>query len=306
MARGGYGATRMETHGARKYPTSALLKSSAGLGWPTVSAELRSHVECETPVVVPLHFEITLAVLGSGDGLVSRTGAGQRQETKPTTGTIWMTPVGVGDNEISIKVPLLKTMHLYLPTALFRRIGDDFNLPAMPAHSIRYVAGVKDKLIEQLLLSILTEMTDETSAGRIFVETAAQTLAVRLVQTYRDCGSCRSLDAARHQLDHARLRRVIDYVSEHLAEDITLADMARVAGLSPFHFARTFTNAIGVSPHCYVSRMRLDRAMAQMAERKVPLSQIAFDARFSSQSSFTRAFRRATGMTPAEYRRQRR
>jgi AraC family transcriptional regulator len=103
-----------------------------------------------------------------------------------------------------------------------------------------------------------------------------------------------------------RLRRVLDYISEHVADEITLADLARVAGLSTFHFARMFTLAIGVSPHRYVSRIRLENATAEISAGRLPLVQIALNARFSSQASFTRAFRRATGMTPAEYRRRRR
>jgi AraC family transcriptional regulator len=63
---------------------------------------------------------------------------------------------------------------------------------------------------------------------------------------------------------------------------------------------------MGVSPKRYVSRMRLDKAMAELAEGKLPLAEIALNAGFSSQASFTRAFRRATNMTPQEYRRQRR
>ena len=108
------------------------------------------------------------------------------------------------------------------------------------------------------------------------------------------------------QLNQVRLRRVLDYISEHLADEITLADLAGVASLSPFHFARTFTRAMGISPHRYVSRMRLQSAMADVAAGKLPLAQIALKARFSSQASFTRAFRRATGLTPGEYRRRRR
>jgi AraC family transcriptional regulator len=67
-----------------------------------------------------------------------------------------------------------------------------------------------------------------------------------------------------------------------------------------------FTLAVGVSPNRYVSRMRLEQAMARIAAGKLTLAQIGFEARFSSQASFTRAFRRATGISPGEYRRARR
>ena len=75
----------LQTHGARKYPTSALLRSSAGLGWSTISAELRAHGVSETPVVVPQHVELCHAVAGNNNGLVRRSGAGQCQEFIPTT-----------------------------------------------------------------------------------------------------------------------------------------------------------------------------------------------------------------------------
>jgi AraC family transcriptional regulator len=296
----------LQTHGPRKYPKSALLRSSGGLGWSRISAELRSHGVSETPVIVPQHMELCFAVAGNDNGLVRRTGAGQCQETIPTTGAIWLSPIGVGDNEITITAPIPKAMHLYLPTTLFRRLSDDFNLSGAPAHSIRYVAGIRDEVIYQIGLSILSEMTSETAAGRMLVETASLALAARLVHKYCDSGSCTLTAPASHPLEHVRLRRVLDYISAHVADEITLDDLARVAGLSTFHFARTFTLAIGVSPQRYVSRMRLENAMTEIAAGRLPLSQIALNARFSSQASFTRAFRRATGMTPAEYRRRRR
>src|ERR1700738_2102784 len=145
----------LQTHGARKYPTSALLRSSAGLGWSTISAELRSHAVSETPVIVPQHTELCIAVIGTDNGFVRRTGAGQCQEAIPTSGAIWLSPVGVGDNEVAITAPIPKAMHLYLPTTLFRRLSDDFNLPTAPAHSIRYVAGIRDEVIHQRALSSL-------------------------------------------------------------------------------------------------------------------------------------------------------
>jgi AraC family transcriptional regulator len=296
----------LQAHGARKYPTSALLGSSAGLGWSTISAELRSHAVSETPVIVPQHTELCLAVIGTDNGLVRRTGVGQCQEAMPTSGAIWLSPIGVGDNEVAITAPIPKAMHLYLPATLFRRLSDDFNLPTAPAHSIRYVAGIRDEVIHQTALSILSEMTSETAAGRMYVETASLMLAARLIHKYCDCGSSALTTLDARPLDHVRLRRVVDYISANIDDDITLADLARVGGQSPFHFARKFSLAMGVSPKRYVSRMRLDKAMAELAAGRLPLAQIALNAGFSSQASFTRAFRRATSMTPQEYRRRRR
>jgi AraC family transcriptional regulator len=294
----------LQTHGARKYPASTLLRSSAGLGWSAISAELRSHPASETPVIVPQNVELCLTVLGNDRGLVIRTGAGQRQETRPFTGTIWLSPVGVSDM-VTIKAPIPTTLHLYLPAVLFHRLADDINLPKAPPHSIRYVTGVRDEVINQIGISIVSAMTDETAAGRIFVETASATLAARLLQTYCDSGSRKSCEPA-HRLDQVRLRRVLDYISTNIDKEITVAQLAQVAGRSMFHFARMFTRAMGVSPHRYVSRMRLENAMAELTADKLSLAEIAFNAGFSSQASFTRAFNRVSGLTPGEYRAHRR
>jgi AraC family transcriptional regulator len=294
------------THGARKYPTSTLLRSSAGLGWSTISAELRSHGVSETPVIVPQQLELCLTVRGNSEGLVIRTGGGQRQEVTPTTRTICLTPVGVGEDVITVTAPIPKELHLYLPETQFNRLSDDFNLPPFPARSIRYLSGIRDDVIEHLGQSILSEMTTETSAGRMLVETASLMLAARLIYSYRDSGSYMPSPHATRNLEQARLRRVLEYISANLDQEITLAQLAEVANLSVFHFARTFTRTIGVSPSRYVSRMRLQKSMAQIAAGKLSLAEIAFEAGFSSQASFTRAFYRMTGLTPGEYRALRR
>jgi AraC family transcriptional regulator len=266
--------------------------------------ELRSHGVSEAPAIVPQHVEICLVVAGNKDGLVRRTEAGLCQEAKPKTGAIWLSPAGVG-KEIAITAPIPQTMHLYLPIALFDRLKDDFNLPFAPAHSIRHAAGIGDDVIDQIGRSILSELAVETAASRAYVETASLTLAARLLQKHCDGGVCASTEPSTHSLDHIRLRRVLDYIAASIKEDITLADLAGIAGYSPFHFARKFTLAMGVPPHRYISRMRLENAMAELAAGKLPLAEIALNAHFSSQASFTRAFHRTTGITPKEYRRRR-
>ena len=130
-----------------------------------------------------------------------------------------------------------------------------------------------------------------------------QTHGVEKYPKYCGDGSCNPTTVASNQLDRARLSRVLGYIEEHLAGDITVTELANVACLSIFHFTRAFAGAMGVPPHRYVSRRRLESAKAMIATGRASLYEIALDCQFSSQSSFTRAFRRGTGMTPAGYRR---
>jgi AraC family transcriptional regulator len=296
---------QQQTHGVRKYPpTSALLASSAGLGWSTLSTELRSHGVCEVPAITPQHVEICLVVAGNKDATVRRIVPGSRQEARANAGAIWLSPAGVA-KEITITAPIPQTMHLYLPIALFDRLKDDFKLSAAPAHSIQHSFGIGDEVISQVGLSILSELADETAAGRMYVETASLALAARLIQKHCDSEAYTPIERSAHSLDPVRLRRVLEYIDANFNNDITLEALAGIAGYSAFHFARKFGLAMGIPPHRYISRMRLEYAMAELAAGKLPLAEIALNAHFSSQASFTRAFHRATGVTPKEYQRRR-
>ena len=299
-----------QRQGELKYPTSTLLKSSTDLGWPTLFAELRSHIRREGPGTPAPQAEVVIA-LRSGDVHVTSKIDGAWRSVRPTTGTIWLCPIGAKADEISIgslwrqgeQLPELQAIHLYVPNGVFARLMDDYNLPAVPGRSIRYSCGVQDELINQIGLSVLSEMRSPTAAGRMLLETLSLLLAARLAHAHSETGLIPPPLLSRHGLDEGRLRRVLAYIEEHLAGDITVADLANVACLSVFHFTRAFAASMGVPPHRYVSRRRLESAKAMIAAGRASLLEIALDCRFSSQSSFTRAFRRATGMTPAEYRR---
>ncbi len=91
-------------------------------------------------------------------------------------------------------------------------------------------------------------------------------------------------------------------MTSHLDDDIGLADLAEVACLSQFHFVRMFSAKMGMPPHRYLGLMRLERAKTLLAVGGQPIADISVICCFSSQSNFSRAFRRATGMTPLEYR----
>jgi AraC family transcriptional regulator len=98
------------------------------------------------------------------------------------------------------------------------------------------------------------------------------------------------------------LPRVVEYLREHFLDCPTIAELSRVAGVHPTHFARTFRAAVHQSPAAYVRRLRLDWAADVLARTDQPLVDVAAATGFADQSHFTRAFRRHTGVTPAAYR----
>lgn len=171
-----------------------------------------------------------------------------------------------------------------------------------PGRSIRYSCGVQDPIISQVAQTVLSEMMHPTAAGRMLVETSSLFLAARLAHSYLETTFAPPQARGCHGLNARRLKRVLEYVDMHLIDDVTVGDLAKVACLSVFHFSRAFAASMGVPPHRYVSQRRLDYAKAMIVTGRTPLDKIASDTRFASQSSFTRAFRRATGMTPGEYR----
>lgn len=96
--------------------------------------------------------------------------------------------------------------------------------------------------------------------------------------------------------------RLIDYIEAELHTQISLRDLARIAGLSEFHLQRMFKQSCGVSPYGFILSRRIDRARNMLAGSE-PIAQIAMDCGFSSQSHMTRLFKSVTGTTPSAYRR---
>ncbi|TXN72748.1 helix-turn-helix transcriptional regulator [Methylobacterium sp. WL18] len=290
-------------HGIIKFPNAGLLASSHARGWTGVAAELRSHPSGDLPAIVPSQMEITLATRRSPGARVSRKGAGVRQQTPVEAGTIWLCPVGVGEDDINISAPLTEILHIYLPVDRFKALADLYGDARIRADTVRYLADVQDPLIRQIALSILGELVEESSAGRMMVETAALTLTARIAQAYGhdrpDAAGATSEEGACPD----RIQRAIAFIRDNLERDLSINELAAVACLSPFHFARMFKRVTGQTPYGYVSGERLACACRLLADRKTPILDIALRSGFSSQAAFGTAFKRVKGHTPSEYRR---
>jgi len=105
-----------------------------------------------------------------------------------------------------------------------------------------------------------------------------------------------------HPLQKWRQRLVESYVDQNLDKSISLADMAKVAGLSPMYFAAQFRAATGLRPHDYLLHRRIERSKELLAAPNCRLIEIALDVGFQTQAHFTTVFKRFVGTTPARWR----
>jgi AraC family transcriptional regulator len=102
----------------------------------------------------------------------------------------------------------------------------------------------------------------------------------------------------------ARVNRVIDHIESHIAEDLSLRELAAVAGFSPFHFHRVFAGLVGETLNQFIQRIRLGKAADQLLNNpKKAITLVALDCGFAGSANFARAFRQAYGMTASEWRR---
>jgi AraC family transcriptional regulator len=99
-----------------------------------------------------------------------------------------------------------------------------------------------------------------------------------------------------------QLRKVEDYVHEHLADDMSLDSLAELAELSPFHFSRVFKQTTGMSPLQFVTRERITRAQQLIRETKRSVIEIGLDVGYKNPSHFAQVFRKVVGVTPTEFR----
>jgi AraC-like DNA-binding protein len=136
----------------------------------------------------------------------------------------------------------------------------------------------------------------ETAAPRLACDSLLLSMLTQCVQRYADlCPERSSLRRERQ-----RVQRVRDYLHGHYAEDVPLAHLAHIAGVSPYHLLRLFHREVGLPPHRYQLQVRVARAKALLLQG-LPISQVAQATGFADQSHLTRHFKRLVQVTPGRY-----
>jgi AraC family transcriptional regulator len=158
----------------------------------------------------------------------------------------------------------------------------------------------KDRRLEHLLKTLYMELQEGAPAGRLFGEQVGNAIAMLLAKQYSVMRP--EVYGNGGQIPTSRLKKVFDYVEAHLHQDIHLSDLASIAAMSPYYFARLFKNSTGVSPHQYVIQRRIDRAQQMLRASKTSIFEIGVRVGYADPKHFRTLFRREVGLSPNDYR----
>jgi AraC family transcriptional regulator len=158
---------------------------------------------------------------------------------------------------------------------------------------------IRDPQVEHIGWAAKSEMERGFPNGRLYLDALATALAIHLVNRH-SAGSRPGAIDARGGLPARRLRTVLGYIDDHIAESLSLPELAAIAGLGVSHFSAAFRTSMGDSPHRYVTRRRVDRARALLCEEKLSISEVAAATGFAHASHMAHHMRRLLGVTPSK------
>ena len=160
--------------------------------------------------------------------------------------------------------------------------------------------GHNDPLIREILLALKAELEAGCPSGQLYAEAMGNALAVHLLKNYTTAPS--KISTYNNGLPQHKLTQVLDYIQIHLDQELKLADLAALVGISQYYFCRLFKQSMGVAPHQYVLHQRIERSKQLLKQNELAIAEIALLCGFKNQSHLTTLFRKFTGMTPKVFR----
>jgi AraC family transcriptional regulator len=268
--------------------------SSAAVGWAGIAFEdysipacvIHRHEHVENFLHVVLRGSVGYEVLTRGKTLSFDAGPG----------TTFILPRGTID-ELRWKGQTHRIAVAIHPSLLVNAMDETANKSDI---ELTEHWNVTDPHIMAVLLAMRADLDAGSPAGRLYGESLANALAVYLLNRY--AVHRRTPAAYRGGLPGHRLRRVLDYIGDNLAEDLSLAQLAAIAGMSPHYFAELFSKSTGHAPHRYVLLQRIERAKQSLRDPRRSVIEAGLEAGFENPSHFARVFRKFVGASPSRFR----
>lgn len=180
-------------------------------------------------------------------------------------------------------------------------LDEVFDAAGLRASPLVPVVGARSPQVAQIAGLVRPVLPEAAGLAALHLETLGYALAVAVASDHSEARTVPEPSVA--QLSSAQLNRVVHHVEDNLAAPLALADLAALAHVSPFHFARLFRASTGRSPHAYVIERRVARAEELLTRTGLPLVEVAVACGFADQSHLTRQMVRHLGRTPSALRR---
>jgi AraC family transcriptional regulator len=255
-----------------------------------VHGALHDHVEAMNAHVIMTYY-------GAAQSIEWRDGK-RRQESRTRRDSVTVIPRGHAAHW-DIHGPIAVS-HIYLSEARLAA-GVEAVAPGQRIELLDRV-GFDDPVGSRILAILAQEATSAEPLPHLFVEETLDLLCLHLIRGHSSAGALTSPDA-RRGLTNRQVRRINELMTEHIADDLRLDQLAQAVGLSRFHFCRAFRTATGQTPHQWLTALRMLRARELLRDPKLPMTHVALAVGYETASAFAAVFRRTQGVSPSEFRR---
>ncbi len=189
-------------------------------------------------------------------------------------------------------------IHIGLEPAMITRVAYE----SVNADAVEIVQQLQthDPLIQQIGLALKQEIETNGFDSYLYLESATNMLAVHLLKRYSTYKSI--IREYTGGLPKHKLKEAIAYINDNLEQNLSLAEIAAIAQMSPHYFATLFKQSTGIAPHQYITKCRVERAKHLLANRELSVTQISQLVGFQSQSHFAKVFRKYIGVTPQAFK----
>jgi AraC-like DNA-binding protein len=194
------------------------------------------------------------------------------------------------------------SVHFYFPRSALDAIADNAHAPHVD--ELRYQPGVSkdDRVMRGLAQSLLPAFAHPEQANRLFAEHVMLAAGIHVASAY---GAMKAEQRPVYGgLAPWQEKRAIEILDSNLDGEISPRSLAQECGLSASHFARAFRKSMGMAPHQWLLRRRVEKARQAMRDTDASLTDIALACGFADQSHFTRVFGKLAGVSPGSWRRQ--
>ncbi|MBP2066011.1 helix-turn-helix domain-containing protein [Streptomyces iranensis] len=259
-------------------------------GWRSLLVQSFVHARQVEHLPAPGTSDLHIVLCTAGEAMMRVSSGGTTTRRRWRAGRLELMLPGQSTVRSYTTTSVLSTVQVHIPRTIVEQTADQLGKRGPDFEALSVALGTGDPVVEHIIRSLPANR----EASDLYAESAAAFLATHLLSQGR------MPRVPGHE--HAAVRQGIAIMQDRLAEPLTLADIAAELHLSLYHFVRVFRDATGVTPHRFLTRLRIELARRLLSETNLTIEQITQRCGFAAPSALSSAFLRQVGVRPSAYR----